>query len=721
MPGNDPPIDSGPHFGQSVAFYFHFLSGRSVLSQSAENPQHTNRLIHEKSPYLLQHAHNPVDWYPWGEEAFEKARQENKPVFISIGYSTCHWCHVMERESFENEAIAKRLNDDFVCIKVDREERPDVDQIYMNAVMLLAGQGGWPLNMFLTPGLKPFYGGTYFAPDSRYGRPGFPAVLADVARLWKTQPEEVEKAGAQLAGFIAKGNAAPPAGTLSETTLQQVRQYALASFDSKDGGFRSAPKFPPSMLIGFLLRLYAKTKDETLLPLVATTLDKMAQGGIYDQVGGGFARYSTDDEWLVPHFEKMLYDNALLSKVYLEAFQVTQNPEYARIARETFTYLLRDMRAPEGGFYSAEDADSEGEEGKFYVWTPDEIEQVLGPEDGRLFSQLYDVTPHGNFEEGKSILRLKSDLPYSLSAFGKDEAWWKGAQEKMLQARAKRIRPHLDDKILTAWNSLLISSLCAGYQILGDEVYLKAAEKAANFLTKNLFENGRLLASYRKGPSNIQAYIDDYAFFQAALLDLYESTFEVSYLKKALVLESEMVRLFWDEKDGAFFFTGADQKDRERLLARSKEAYDGVIPSGNSVAALNYFRLAEFTGKKEMRDRADAILKCFSGLLTQGGANFARMLQAFQFDFYGPAEIFVTGPPEASREMVKAIWKAFLPNKVLVFAEESQSKDLATVAPWVEGRVPQGGKPTAYICRNYTCQLPVTDSVKALEHLNSLA
>jgi uncharacterized protein YyaL (SSP411 family) len=691
------------------------------LSQSAENPKHTNRLIHEKSPYLLQHAHNPVDWYPWGEEAFEKARQENKPVFISIGYSTCHWCHVMERESFENEAIAKLLNDDFVCIKVDREERPDVDQIYMNAVMLLAGQGGWPLNMFLTPGLKPFYGGTYFAPDARYGRPGFPSVLADVAQLWKTKPDEVEKAGAQLAGFIAKGNAAPPSGSLSETTLQQVRQYALASFDTKDGGFRSAPKFPPSMLLGFLLRLYAKTKDETLLPMVTTTLDKMAQGGIYDQVGGGFARYSTDDEWLVPHFEKMLYDNALLSKVYLEAFQVTGNPEYARIARETFTYLLRDMRAPEGGFYSAEDADSEGEEGKFYVWTPDEIEAVLGPEDGRLFSQLYDVTPHGNFEEGKSILRLKADLPYSLSAFGKDEIWWKAAQEKMLQARAKRIRPHLDDKILTAWNSLLISSLCAGYQILGDEIYLKAAEKAANFLTQNLFENGRLLASYRKGPSHIQAYIDDYAFLQAALLDLYESTFEVSYLKKALVLESEMVRLFWDGKDGAFFFTGSDQKDRERLLARPKEAYDGVIPSGNSVAALNYFRLAELTGKKELRDRADGILRCFSGLLTQGGANFARMLQAFQFDFYGPAEVFVTGPKEASKELVKTLWKTFLPSKVLVLAEESQLKDLATVAPWVEGRGTQGGKPTVYVCRNYTCQLPVTDGVKALELLNSPA
>lgn len=691
------------------------------MSSSADKAKPTNRLIHEKSPYLLQHAHNPVDWFPWGEAAFEKARAENKPVFISIGYSTCHWCHVMERESFENEDTAKLLNDGFVCVKVDREERPDVDQIYMNAVMLLAGQGGWPLNLFLTPDLKPFYGGTYFAPDGRYGRPGFPAVLQDVARMWKDRPEQVEKAGAQLAGFIAKGQTAPPTmGSLDESLLTQVGKTARASFDSQDGGFRSAPKFPPSMLLGLLLRLHAHTGEADLLAMVTTTLDKMAQGGIYDQIGGGFARYSTDDEWLVPHFEKMLYDNALLSRAYLEAYQVTGEAEYARVARETFTYLLRDMRSPEGGFYSAEDADSEGEEGKFYVWTPEEIEAVLGPEDGRIFSQLYDVTPQGNWEEGKSIPRLRADLPYSLEAVGKDGDWWKAAQAKMLRARAKRIRPHLDDKILTAWNSLLISSLAVGYQVLGEETYLKAAEKAADFLIKNLFENGRLLASYRAGPSHIQAYIDDYAFLQAALLDLYESTFDVSYLKKVLILESEMVRLFWDEKNGAFFFTGADQRDRARLLARPKEAYDGVIPSGNSTAALNYYRLSHLTGRKEFRGRADAILKCFSGALAQGGFNFPRMLQAFQFDFYGSAEIFVTGSRGESQEMLKAFWKHFLPGKVLAFAEESGLKHLAVLAPWVADRPALSGKPTAYICRDYACRLPVTDSREALKFLGVL-
>ncbi|HVM33571.1 MAG TPA: thioredoxin domain-containing protein, partial [bacterium] len=369
-------------------------------------------------------------------------------------------------------------------------------------------------------------------------------------------------------------------------------------------------------------------------------------------------------------------------------------------------------------FYSAEDADSEGEEGKFYVWTPDEIEAVLGKEDGRVFGELYGVTPHGNFEEGKSILHLKADLPYSLQAFGKDLAWWEKARAQMREARAKRPRPHLDDKILTAWNALLISALALGWQVLGEEDYRKAAQKAADFLTQNLFDNGRLLASYRKGPSHVQAYIDDYAFLQAALLDLYESTFDLSYLKKALLLESEMTRLFWDGAEGGFFFTGSDQKDRDRLLTRSKEAYDGVIPSGNSVAALSYFRLARLTGKAEYRQKAEAILKCFSGSLAQGASNFARMLQAFQFDFDGPAEIFVAGPRAQSEPILRALWKKFLPSKVLVFAEESQMKDLAGLAPWVEGRGPlPGGKPAIYVCRDYACQLPVGEADRALELL----
>ncbi len=688
-----------------------------MSEQSSGEFKHTNRLIHEKSPYLLQHAHNPVDWYPWGEAAFEKAKKENKIILLSIGYSTCHWCHVMERESFENEATAKILNDNFVCIKVDREERPDVDQIYMNAVMLLTGQGGWPLNVFLTPDLHPFYGGTYFPPDARYGRPSFPMILEDVARTWKTKPEEVRKGGDQLAAYIAGTKADHSGGTLDQKVLDQVRHYAVNALDKKDGGFRSAPKFPPAMLLSFLMRYTQQKPDPALLEAIELTLNKMYQGGIYDQLGGGFARYSTDDEWLVPHFEKMLYDNALLSRAYLEAYQLTEQPEYARVASEIFTYLLRDMTSPEGGFYSAEDADSEGHEGKFYVWTPDEIKAVLGEDNGHLYCQLYGVTDHGNFEDGKSILHLKSALQHPLLALGRTPDWWQMVQGKMLAARAKRVRPHLDDKILTAWNSLMISSLSLGYQALGDEKYLKAAEKASAFIEKNLFKDGRLLASYRQGPSEIQGYIDDYAFYQAAQLDLYESTFNLDYLKKAIELGKDMDRLFWDDQAGGYYFNGSDQKDQTRLLTRTKEAYDGVIPSGNSVAAESLYRLAELTGKNEYRDRADAILKCFSGDLAKGGSNFPRMLQAFQFDYQGPAEVFVTGPEDGSKELIRSIWKIFTPNKVLVYSDEKNIPQLKALVPWTEGRPSQGGKPTVYVCKNYQCQLPTTDGKKVLELL----
>ena len=678
--------------------------------------KYTNRLIHEKSPYLLQHAHNPVDWYPWGEEAFEKAKKENKPIFLSIGYSTCHWCHVMERESFENEAIAKVMNEDFVCIKVDREERPDVDQIYMNAVMALTGQGGWPLNVFLMPDLKPFYGGTYFAPDARYGRQGFPTILQEIHRVWTTQPDQVEKAGKQLASIFNNPHQDTSGGPMTGAVLTSARKELENGFDPKDGGFRGAPKFPPSMALQFLLRVHRKERDPKLLPMVELTLDKMSQGGIYDQVGGGFARYSTDDVWLVPHFEKMLYDNALLSRAYLEAFQVTGREEYARIAREIFTYLSRDMTDKEGGFYSAEDADSEGEEGKFYVWTPSELKKILGEKDGADFCRLYGATESGNFE-GSNILHLKEALPQALKGLGRDEAWWTAAKGKVLQARSLRVRPHLDDKILTAWNSLMISSLAYGYQVLGDPQYLQMAEKASDFIQKNLFKDSRLLASYRQGPSSVQGYIDDYAFYQQAQLDLYESTFNPAYLKRALDLEKDMVRLFWDGMKGGYYFTGTDQKDAARLLTRTKDAYDGVIPSGNSMAALSDYRLAEFTGDKQYRDRADAILKAFSGLLARGASNFPMMLQAFQFDFDGPAEVFVVGPRPASETILRLLWKTYLPDKVLVFAEENKIKDLTALVPWAEGRASQGGKPTVYVCRDYQCQLPTTEGPKALELL----
>jgi uncharacterized protein len=724
-PSRPAAVDSGAFFRQAGVWLppgavFLLRPIISCLGWWMDSPEktssfkHTNRLIHEKSPYLLQHAHNPVDWHPWGEEAFEKAKRENKPIFLSIGYSTCHWCHVMEKESFENGTVAGIMNADFVCIKVDREERPDVDQIYMNAVMALTSQGGWPLNVFLTPGLKPFYGGTYFAPDARYGRPGFSTVLEDVARAWKARPEQVEKAAEQLAGVLNSPGKDTSGGPWSGAVLEKARQNLEEGFDPRDGGFRGAPKFPPSMAIGFLLRLHRKTKEAKLLAMAELTLDKMSQGGIYDQLGGGFSRYSTDDRWLVPHFEKMLYDNALLARAYLEAYQVTGKEEYARVAREIFSYVSRDMTDPEGGFYSAEDADSEGVEGKFYVWTPEEIRRVLGPEDGEAFCRLCGVTEAGNFE-GKNILHLKAALPEALQGIGKDKKWWENVKEKVLQARSRRVRPHLDDKILTAWNGLMISSLACGYQVLGDPKYLAAAEKASDFIERNLFLKGRLLVAYRKGPADIQGYIDDYAFFQEAQLDLYESTFNPSYLKRGMELEKDMVRLFWEGNRGGYYFTGSDQKDADRLLVRTQEAYDGVIPSGNSTAALNGYRLAEFTGRREYRDRADAILKAFSGLVERGAPNYCKMLQAFQFDFYGPIEVFLVGPPDKSQGLIRDFWRPFLPNKVLVYCPEGREKELSSLVPWASGRPSLKGEPTAYVCRNEVCQAPTTDPQAALE------
>ncbi len=677
-------------------------------------PGPSNRLIQEKSPYLLQHAHNPVDWFPWGEEAFGKAKRENKPLFLSIGYSTCHWCHVMERECFENADIARLLNELFVCVKVDREERPDVDKIYMDAVIVMTGQGGWPLNVFLTPDLRPFYGGTYFPPDERYGRPGFPAVLNDVARVWREKPEEAEKAGRQLAGMISPTVLKAPDQPLGEKAINDAIQAFTRIFDPKEGGFGSAPKFPQSMILGLLQRAWLGGKDPSLLSTVELTLDKMSQGGIYDQVGGGFARYSTDEQWLVPHFEKMLYDNALLARAYLEGFQATGKGEYARIARDIFDYLFRDMADPSGGFYSAEDADSEGVEGKFYIWKPAELRKILGEKDGEAFCSLYGVTAAGNFE-GHNILHLNADLPSALKNLGKDEAWWRGAREKVLQARSKRIRPHRDDKILLSWNSLLISSLAYAYQVLGDKAYLEAAEKACGFLAKNLVRNGRLLVSYRGGPAAVEGFLDDYAFFQAAQLDLFESTFKKPYLEEALRLRNEMKRLFWDEKEGGFFFTGSDQKDAHRLLTRLKEAHDGAIPSGNSLAALTFYRLAEFTSRKDIRDDADAVIKCFSGHLAKSSHIYPQMLQALQFAASSPAEILVAG--DRAQDLLQAVWKAFLPHKVLVSCGENQARELAPLVPWVENRPSQGGKATAYVCRNYQCQLPTSDPHKMLELL----
>jgi len=604
--------------GAEGSEYMHQPSGTSSGAVTGQSlPAHTNRLAGETSPYLLQHAHNRVDWYPWGEEALSRARQENKPVFLSIGYSACHWCHVMERESFEDPEVAAVLNANFISIKVDREERPDLDEIYMTAVQLMTGSGGWPLNVFLTPDLKPFYGGTYFPPDDRYGRPGFGKLLEHISETWGKDSEGLQRSAEELTRAIRDtvGRDTVPAGTVDTTILARAAQELERAFDSQWGGFGQAPKFPPSGAIGVLLRQHAHTGDEKLLEIATTTLDRMAHGGMYDQLGGGFHRYATDRRWLVPHFEKMLYDNALLARVYLEAWQVTGKDLYRRVATEILDYVLQDMTDRRGGFHSSEDADSEGEEGKFFVWRPDEIKRFLGEQDGALFCEYYGVTGEGNFE-GFSILHVSQEP----SEFARErgislkqlENQLTPLRDKLREAREARVRPGKDDKVIAAWNGMMISALARGYQILGEERFLKAAERAANFVSTEMVRDGALLRTYRgkggggdRGISKLPAYLDDYAEMASALIDLYEATFDLQWLEAADQLAGRMVTDFWDEENGGFFYTSASHKN---LLAQTKPLYDGAVPSGNSTATLVLLRLSELLSDAGYGQKAEEVL-----------------------------------------------------------------------------------------------------------------
>ena len=593
-------------------------AGPEPQGQEPNAHVHTNRLAGETSPYLLQHAHNPVDWYPWGEAAFAKARKEHKPIFLSIGYSACHWCHVMERESFESREVAAILNTEFVSIKVDREERPDVDRIYMTAVQMMTGSGGLPLSVFLTPDLKPFFGGTYFPPEDRFGRPGFKSLLTQITGLWRDQRAEITKRAAHAAEAISLHLDGMPAGTAAvalETAPDAVADNARArisdavealvySYDQKWGGFGSQPKFPPSGTLGLLMRRYVRRGDEKLLRMVTHTLDRMAYGGMYDQIGGGFHRYSVDRKWLVPHFEKMLYDNALLAKHYLEAYQLTKRPLYRRIATETLDYVIREMTDSSGGFHSSEDADSEGEEGKFYVWSAPEIKKALG-NDAALFSRYYGVTAHGNFE-GRNILSVRDGL----ESFARAEKTPANSLEKQLTAlrkkllgvRAKRVRPGKDDKVLSAWNGLMISSLAKGYQVLGEKRFLKAAQAAAGFMASTMMDDeSHLFRTYRRGKARIPGYLDDYANMANAFLDLYEASLDPRWLTAADGLAARMIELFWDEKGHGFYFASARHKN---LLARAKPYTDGSTPSGNSTAVLALLRLAGLRNRQDYRLKA---------------------------------------------------------------------------------------------------------------------
>ncbi|MGI6706355.1 MAG: thioredoxin domain-containing protein [Clostridia bacterium] len=663
-----------------------------------------NRLIHEKSPYLLQHAYNPIDWYPWDNEAFAKAKAEDKPIFLSIGYSTCHWCHVMERESFEDEEVAELLNKEFVSIKVDREERPDIDTIYMTVCQALTGRGGWPLTILMTPDKKSFYAGTYFPKNGRFGIPGLIDILKRIAYLWKTNRQDLQSSGNEIINAIKKSMEGGGGWEeISIETIDRTYEALKQSYDPKYGGFGRAPKFPTPHHLLYLLRYWRQFKNDRALEMVEHTLQSMYQGGIYDHIGFGFSRYSTDRKWLIPHFEKMLYDNAFLAMAYLEAFQATKKREFRLIAEQIFNYILRDMTSPEGGFFSAEDADSEGVEGKFYVWTPDEIKKILGQEEGKDICKLFRVTEQGNFE-GKNILNLiDADKEELDRAFEMESS-----RSKLYEAREKRVHPHKDDKILTSWNGLMIAALSKGARILQKYQYKHAAEKAAGFILDRMVnQEGRLLARYRDGEAGIKGYVDDYTFLIWGLLELYEASYDSSFLEKAYALNKDLLDLFWDYDSAGLFLYG---KDGEEMIVRPKESYDGALPSGNSVSAFNFIRLARLTGDTELEELAQRQFEYFGSEINQSPISHTFFMMAFLCASQPTYEIVVVGDREKedTQKLLSILSQVYLPMAItLLYAGDDPI--LEKLAPFVKNQKKQDGRATAYICRNYACEKPITD------------
>ncbi len=667
-----------------------------------------NRLARETSPYLLQHAHNPVDWYPWGDEAFARARAERKPILLSVGYAACHWCHVMERESFENDDIARLMNEQFVSVKVDREERPDVDDVYMKAVQMLTGRGGWPMTVFLTPEGKPFYGGTYFPPVDRHGMPGFPRVLVAVSRAFRERPDEVARSVEQiLAGIAQSDQARPAAGDLDATLPFRAADALLRAVDARHGGLGGAPKFPHASAFQLLLRQHRATGRRDLLDAVLLTCDHMTRCGMYDQIGGGFHRYSVDAEWLVPHFEKMLYDNAQLPRLYLEAYQATGDPALRRIAEETLDYLLRDMRDPGGAFYSATDADSEGEEGRYFVWMPEEVARLVDPADVELVRRYWDVTPGGNFE-GKSIAHVTVSVEEVARMFGRTPADAAAALERararMLAARATRVPPLRDEKILASWNGLAIGTFAEAGRVLRAPRFVEAAERAAEFVWTAMRSGDRLLHVWARGAAKQDAFLDDHAFLASALVDLYEATGSRMYLERAEALVRALDARFHDDDAGGYFFSA---HDAERLIARTKSGVDGSLPSGNAVAAHVLLRLHHLTGDGAYRTRAEEILRLYHDEATRNPFGYAAYLEALELAVEGPTEVVVVAPPGAGD--ADALWatvaSVYLPHRVLVTAAPGEPTPLAPA----RDRPPVDGRATAYVCRNFTCAPPVTD------------
>ena len=659
-----------------------------------------NRLIHEKSPYLLQHKENPIHWYPWGEEALEAARRENKPVFLSIGYSTCHWCHVLERESFEDEEVAKLLNENFICIKVDREEHPDVDQFYMNVVQAMTGNGGWPLTVVMTPEKIPVFGGTYFP------RKELMEILGAIGSAWIDQPEKIKEVGDNVRKFIEAGDrVSTQSVTLDEKMLKDFYKKSLISYDEENGGFGLAPKFPPTMKMRLLLRISMRTGDKHAIKMVETTLENMARGGIYDHLGGGFHRYSTDPIWLVPHFEKMLYDQAALAMVYLEGYQVTQNSMFRSVAHGILDYVLKDMTDPQGGFYSAEDADSEGEEGTFYVWSDEELKKILSPEEYKLAYKIFGATKAGNFEEtGKNIFHLNKDYDWERNT----ELEILDLKKKLLEIREARERPFKDDKVLTAWNGLMISAMAKAAQVLEDPKYLKAAQKSASFIKSYLYKEDRLARRYRTGEAKFTASLDDYAYLIQGLIDLYESDFDEKWLSWASQLQAKQDELFWDSEVGGYFFS---MKEGSLLLGRNKRFEDNARPNSNAVSALNLLKLYNFTLHKPFREKAKKIFSLTGDMMNRAQNAFAQMFIALDFFLDRSKEVVVVGPKNSKEKVsiLKMLHEEFLPNKTVGYI----SPDAKSSFPVFENKVTAEDRTIVYVCENNICKLPTEELAKA--------
>ena len=700
--------------------------------------KYTNQLINETSPYLLQHAHNPVDWYAWGDEAFKKAKDEDKPVLVSIGYSACHWCHVMEHESFENEATAAIMNEHFISIKVDMEERPDVDQIYMMFVQLTTGRGGWPMNVFLTPDKLPFFGGTYFPPVNRYNMPSWQQILVSVADAYRNKRDELMTSVVDILGEMRRVGISEfsPAG-LSTELLDSAFASFDRSFDATNGGFGGAPKFPPAMSLEFLLRYWKRTGNERALEIVKKTAQKMANGGIYDQLGGGFHRYSVDAVWLVPHFEKMLYDNAQLIRIYLHLYQITKDEFFRRTATETLEYVRREMFDPSGGFYSTQDADSEGVEGKFFVWTPTEVVEILGEGDGGIFNFYYDVSEEGNFEE-KNILNVKnpvatapgsdtSEVAKALKISESDlTAILERGRKKLFTEREKRIKPFRDEKVLTAWNGLMLAAFAEASAVLDNKEYLEVAKQNADFILANLqkpvgmegrdiqlesatLADPKLLRTWKDGRAKLNAYIEDYANLADGLVDLFQVSGEVRYLKEAKRLADLMITEFWDEENGGFFFTA---NDHEELIVRTKDFYDNATPSGNSVAADVLLKLAKLTSDEKYERFASTVLRLAAAQLKRHPQGFGRTLSAIEFFLGDSKEIVLMGDEDGN--LGREVWSEYRPGKVVVPANGSTESEMI---PLIEGRAAIDGKPTAYVCENFACRMPVTTVEELKEQL----